>query len=85
MIGLYRAEASGNFADIAVQSGVGLSVENHAGVWLRFFDCDLDGWLDLVAVNGHIDDTVRNVRNVGYAQSPQLFLNDGKSEIHRSW
>ena len=29
-------------------------------------------------VNGHIDDTVRNVRNVGYAQPPQLFLNNGK-------
>ena len=34
--------------------------------------------LDLIAVNGHIDDTVRNVRNVGYAQPPQLFLNNGK-------
>ena len=31
--------------------------------------------------NGHIDETVRNIRgNVGYAQPPQLFLNsrDGK-------
>jgi len=29
--------------------------------------------------NGHIDDTVRNIRgNVGYAQPPQLFLNNGK-------
>jgi hypothetical protein len=28
--------------------------------------------------NGHIDETVRNIRgNVGYAQSPQLFLNRG--------
>src|SRR5262249_22178965 len=25
-----------------------------------------------------IDDTVRNVRNVGYAQAPQLFLNNGR-------
>jgi hypothetical protein len=33
--------------------------------------------LDLLVVNGHIDDTVRNVRGVGYAQSPQLFLNNG--------
>jgi len=29
--------------------------------------------------NGHIDETVRNIRgNVGYAQPPQLFLNGGK-------
>src|SRR5581483_2441843 len=40
-----------------------------------------DGALDLIAVNGHIDDTVRSVRNVGYAQSPQLFLNNGKGNF----
>ena len=32
-------------------------------------------------MNGHIDDTVRNVRNVGYAQPPQLFLNNGKGKF----
>jgi enediyne biosynthesis protein E4 len=43
-----------------------------------FLDADLDGALDLAVVNGHIDDTVRNVSGVGYAQPPQLFLNRGK-------
>ena len=44
-----------------------------------FADFDLKGSLDLAIANGHIDDTVRNIRgNVGYAQPPQLFLNDGK-------
>ena len=43
-----------------------------------FLDADLDGSLDLAVVNGHIDDTVRNVSGVGYAQPPQLFLNSGK-------
>ena len=34
--------------------------------------------LDLVVANGHIDETVRNIRgNVGYAQPPHLFLNQG--------
>jgi enediyne biosynthesis protein E4 len=78
MIGLYRAEAGGNFADIAVQSGVGLPSKTTLGFGCTFVDCDLDGSLDLVAVNGHIDDTVRTVRNVGYAQAPQLFMNNGK-------
>jgi hypothetical protein len=37
---------------------------------------DLDGALDLVVANGHIDETVRNIKgNMGYAQPPQLFLN----------
>jgi len=31
-------------------------------------------------VNGHIDETVRNIRNnVGYAQHPHLFLNRGRA------
>jgi hypothetical protein len=43
---------------------------------------NLDGYLDLVIANGHIDETVRNIRgNVGYAQPPQLFLNDGKGQF----
>ena len=43
-----------------------------------FADLDLDGALDLVVANGHIDETVRNIRgNVGYAQPPHLFLNQG--------
>jgi hypothetical protein len=34
-------------------------------------------------VNGHIDETVRNIsQNHGYAQAPQLFLNDGKGRFH---
>jgi hypothetical protein len=33
--------------------------------------------------NGHIDETVRNIRgNVGYAQPPQLFLNSGRGNFH---
>jgi enediyne biosynthesis protein E4 len=81
MIGLYRADANGNFADIAVESGIGLPSKTTLGFGCAFADCDLDGSLDLVAVNGHIDDTVRNVRNVGYAQSPQLFLNDARGKF----
>jgi len=41
-------------------------------------DVDLNGTLDLVVANGHIDETVRNIRgNTGYAQPPHLFLNQG--------
>ena len=34
--------------------------------------------VDLIVANGHIEETVRNIRgNVGYAQPPHLFLNQG--------
>jgi len=82
MTGLYRANGKG-FDDIAAQSGVGLASKNSLGFGCAFLDVNLDGWLDFVAANGHIDETVRNIRgNVGYAQPPQLFLNSGKGSFH---
>jgi enediyne biosynthesis protein E4 len=78
MIGLYRATRSGLFDDIATASGVGLASRSTLGFGCAFLDADLDGMLDLAVVNGHIDETVRNIRgNIGYAQSPQLFWNQG--------
>jgi enediyne biosynthesis protein E4 len=79
MIGLYRPNGK-SFDDIAPQTGVGLASRNSLGFGCAFFDADLDGWLDFAVANGHIDETVRNIRgNVGYAQPPQLFLNNRKA------
>jgi hypothetical protein len=78
MIGLYRLSGK-SFEDIAPQSGVGIASRNSLGFGCAFLDVNLDGWLDFAVANGHIDETVRNIRgNVGYAQPPQLFLNRGK-------
>ena len=69
----------GTLADVAVKSGVGAASRNSLGFGCLFADLDLDGWLDLVAVNGHIDSTARNLRpGAVYAQAPHVFLNEGK-------
>ena len=82
MIGLYRMSGR-SFEDIAPQSGVGNASRNSLGFGCAFLDVNLDGWLDFAVANGHIDETVRNIRgNVGYAQPPQLFLNNGKGNFH---
>jgi hypothetical protein len=79
MIGLYRPDA-GTYRDVATQAGVGFPSRNSLGFGCVFADLDLDGHLDLIVANGHIDDTVRNIRgNVGHAQPPQLFLNQGNA------
>jgi len=81
MIGLYRLSGKG-YEDIAPQSGVGIASRNSLGFGCSFLDINLDGSLDFAVANGHIDETVRNIRgNVGYAQPPQLFLNNGKASF----
>jgi enediyne biosynthesis protein E4 len=81
MIGLYRSSENGGFGDVAMQSGVGMASKDKLGFGCVFVDAELNGAFDLVVVNGHIDDTVRNVNGVGYAQPPQFFLNNGKGSF----
>jgi enediyne biosynthesis protein E4 len=82
MVGLYRSPSAGQFDDVSVAAGVGGPSKTTLGFGCGFADLNLDGRLDLVVANGHIDDTVRNIRgNVGYAQPPHLFLNLGKGKF----
>jgi hypothetical protein len=82
MIGLYRAVRPGVYDDISIAAGIGLPSRNTLGFGCGFLDADLDGALDLAVANGHIDETVRNIRgNVGYAQPPQFFLNQGNGKF----
>jgi enediyne biosynthesis protein E4 len=79
MIALYRMTAPGAYEDAAAPAGLGAPSRNTLGFGCLFADYDLDGTLDLLVANGHIDDTVRNIRgHVGYAQAPHLFLNGAK-------
>jgi enediyne biosynthesis protein E4 len=83
MMALYRSKSGGVFEDAALATGIGQASRNRLGFGCAFFDADLDGWLDLAAVNGHIDQTVRNIAgNHGYAQPPHLFLNDRHGGFH---
>ncbi len=78
MVGLYRSSGRGLYEDVALKAGIGAASRSTLGFGCGFLDVDLDGRLDLLVVNGHIDETVRNIRgNVGYAQPPHLFLNRG--------
>jgi enediyne biosynthesis protein E4 len=80
MMALYRQTREGVYKDAAQKAGIGLPSRASLGFGCAFLDINLDGYLDLIAVNGHIDETVRRIHgNVGYAQPPHLFLNDGKA------
>jgi hypothetical protein len=78
MVGLYRPLGPGLYEDAAMRAGIGAASRNTLGFGCLFADVDLDGAIDLIVANGHIDDTVRNIRrNTGYAQPPHLFVNQG--------
>jgi hypothetical protein len=78
MVGLYRNEGHGFFVDEAPQSAVGKSSRLTLGFGCFFFDVDLDGRLDLLVANGHIDETISRVESsISYAESPHLFHNEG--------
>lgn len=77
MLGLYRNAGKGLYTDEAPRSEVGRLTRRSLGFGCFFFDADLDGQLDLLVVNGHIDDS-----DVQYAQRPHLFLNTGGGLFH---
>ncbi|HYP09441.1 MAG TPA: CRTAC1 family protein [Bryobacteraceae bacterium] len=74
MLALYKGRSGGLFHDLAPGSEIGRVTRGSLGFGCFFFDANLDGWQDLLVVNGHIDNTMRNTQ---YAQPPHLFLNTG--------
>jgi enediyne biosynthesis protein E4 len=82
MVGLYRPTRPGVFEDMALRSGIGQPSRGTLGFGCAFADLNLDGQLDFVVANGHIDETVRDIAgNVGYAQAPHLFVNQGQGQF----
>jgi enediyne biosynthesis protein E4 len=83
MLGFYRGTKGGIYIDQAPHSNIGRLSQRSLGFGCFFFDADLDGLLDLLVVNGHIDDTVRNLRtDTSYAQPPHLFVNRARDGFH---
>ena len=66
----------GLFSDDAIVSGVGAPSRRALTFGVFFFDADLDGRLDMLAANGHVEPEIRRVQaSQSYAQPTQLFWN----------
>lgn len=69
---------TGVFSDDAVVVGIGASSRRALTFGLIFLDVDLDGRLDLLAANGHVEPEINRVQtSQQYAQPLQLFWNCG--------
>jgi len=64
------------FADEAVSAGIGSASRSLLKFGLFFFDYDLDGRLDVLTCNGHLEEEIAKVqRDQTYRQPAQLFWN----------
>ena len=69
------------FRDIATNIGLHTSSKLPLKFGTFFFDYDLDGRLDLLVCNGHLEPEIAKVqRDQHYAQPPQLFWNTGDQQ-----
>jgi hypothetical protein len=82
MLGLYHNEGTGLFVDEAPSSSVGRASLLSLSFGVFFFDYDLDGYPDIFAANGHIEDEIGRVQpKVSYRQAPLLFRNLGNRQF----
>jgi hypothetical protein len=79
MTSLYvTAEGRGPFADEAILEGIGPPSRLALTFGVLFLDYDLDGRLDLLQANGHLEPEINKVQpSQTYAQPAQLFWNCG--------
>jgi hypothetical protein len=82
MLGLYHNEGTGLFVDEAPLSTVGRASLLSLTFGVFFFDYDLDGYPDIFAANGHIEDQIGRVQpRVSYREAPLLFRNLGNHKF----
>jgi enediyne biosynthesis protein E4 len=73
-LALFEGLGDGSFREVSAESGVGPPSLLYLTFGTFFFDYDLDGWQDLFAANGHIDDFIElKDAAVGYEEVPLLF------------
>lgn len=75
---LYRNEGGEFFTDVTFLAHIGAESLPYLGMTVAFLDYDNDGWLDIFAANGHLDENVKEYDPMAsYAQRNQLFHNNG--------
>lgn len=75
----YQRTSNLLFSDVTGNAGLREPSLKQLGFGTQFLDTDLDGWLDLVVTNGHVDD--ETARGIPLQMSPQIFRNIGQGRF----
>jgi hypothetical protein len=70
---LYRNEGDWNFKEVSYAAGVALPSLPWVKWGTAFVDLDNDGWLDLIAVTGHVYPQVDSLPSGGGYREPKMF------------
>lgn len=82
MTSFYVSQTTGRgaaqFSDEAIGEGIGSPTRIKLSFGLFFFDYDLDGRLDLLQANGHLEEEINQIQSSQHYEQPaQLFWNAG--------
>jgi len=81
---LYRNLGNNLFQDVSNWTGVAAGSLQFVGWGTALEDLDGDGWLDILVVNGHVDDNVSELgRDEPYAQKTAVWRNQGKGQFEK--
>lgn len=70
---LYRNDGDWSFTDVSYPAGVAVPSFPWVKWGTTFIDADNDGWLDLIAVSGHIYPQMEGVEGSGNFRQPKIF------------
>ena len=84
MLGLYRNTGGASFVDVAPRSEVGRASLLYVTWAVFFLDYDLDGFLDIFAVNGGTDESQGRDARASVSQPPLMLRNRGNGTFENA-
>ncbi len=76
---LYRNNGADGYADVSWSSQIAQPSHPYVGWGTGFFDMDNDGWLDILAVNGHVYPQVDTIPNAAHFRQPLLLFRNQRN------
>jgi enediyne biosynthesis protein E4 len=76
---LYRNNGGDGYADVSWSSQIAQPSHPYVGWGTGFFDMDNDGWLDILAANGHVYPQVDTIPNAAHFRQPLLLFRNQRN------